>query len=514
MPINSTRPREIISVDDIGKIDINFPEFCFGIIGKTKVADQPESITYQLKNNPDNKITIIRSGMGFPDQTTRDILHALFRLTLKRNRFQSHIVPATLSDIFQELGWSKNGKSNLILKRHLNILLTTGITFESSYFDKYEKNFQSTLSFGILSHFWFREIKSDGTFSLPESGLDFSLSKGYFAWNEKFFEQSMKNSKNLINFDYTFYLSLETDIAKQLYLFLSKRKYSSEILRMPLEELAFTVLGISAGMNDKLYKVRHLLRKAHLQLLKQGFLNIEPRFEKGHDRAEFVVYEFGSVEIDSFSGDNSASDIVANEQFEIKKILLQVGATEGQVANLYKKYPADKLLEICNQIQMQYGETNKIRNVVGLVTGFMKQNWETNAGKEALSKIQKLQEKLEEKVLEEVPTQESYSEKQNRLEKERLEKSAQTDHWIVENTVEYMEMCQVILERRVKPDLMLKMYLEIEMTKSGCSEIKALTTNPTLKSLLREEIEKVIFIPKVGIQQVEQVSTNIKFVQL
>jgi len=131
-----------------------------------------------------------------------------------------------------------------------------------------------------------------------------------------------------------------------------------------------------------------------------------------------------------------------------------------------------------------------------------------------LSKIQKLQEKLEEKVLEEILTQESYSEKQNRLEKERLEKSAQTDHWIVENTVEYMEMCQVILERRVKPDLMLKMYLEIEMTKSGCSEIKALTTNPTLKSLLREEIEKVIFIPKVGIQQVEQVSTNIKFVQL
>ena len=323
----------------------------------------------------------------------------------------------------------------------------------------------------------------------------------------------MKNSKNLINFDYAFYLSLETDIAKQLYLFLSKRKYSSEILRMPLEELAFTVLGISTAMRNKLRQVRYQLRKAHLQLLKQGFLKIEPKFEKGLDKSEFVVYEFKSTEIDSFSGDNSASDTVENEQFEIKKILLQVGATEGQVASLYKKYPADKLLEICNQIQIQYGETKKIRNVVGLVSSFMKQNWETNAGKVALSKIQKLQEKLEEKILE-VPTQESYSEKHNRLDKERLEKSAQTDHWIVENTVEYMEMCQVILERRVKPDLMLKMYLEIEMTKSGCSEIKALTTNPTLKSLLREEIEKVIFVPKVGIPPVQQTSTNIKFVQL
>lgn len=53
-----------ICIVDVGKMDINFFEFCFGVIGKKIIKNELNFLVYEDLNYLDRKIIIVRSVYG------------------------------------------------------------------------------------------------------------------------------------------------------------------------------------------------------------------------------------------------------------------------------------------------------------------------------------------------------------------------------------------------------------------------------------------------------------------
>lgn len=496
-PIQKIVSKQIVSLEDLGKVDINFPEFCFGIIGKIPQKNQPAQIIYNLKNSPDSKITITRSALGFPDQTSRDILQTLMRLTFRKNRFESPDVPCTLNEIMDELGWKKGGSHIKTLKKHLDILLGASIKFENSFFDKNQKKIvKEVLAFGVLDGYWFREIKSDGKLSGKESRKVTDLDKGFVSWNSKYFNQSLLTAKNLIDFDYTFYLSLEKDITKQLFLYLSKRSYGTQNLRIPLEEMAFTVLGMSASLKGNLSKVRFVLRDCHKQLLEKGFLPYEPIFQKDYNGCEYIIYKLRSRKGLIKIVDSAGIEMLPNNtEFEaVKSILTAFGATDGQVARLIKRHPSTSLLEALKQIQLQYPQRSKVKNIVGLVSKLMEEGADLSLAEDASKKEMEAEQR---RIEEQRRQKELEIENQKKVE-EQAKLESRIDAWIGANMLEFARLTEFFIDNRVKPNPVLKMFMDKEMERSGVSPSVAVMSHASLKSLLREEVGKIVIEASVS----------------
>ena len=276
----------IIPYENLSKDDINFPEFCFGLIGRVPLKDQPSELIFVDKKNPKSKICVSKSEFGFPTQFTRDLRITLSRLSFQKNQFKTRKFKVSGSEILREMGIAINGKSINLLRKHLDILTNTRIVFKNSYYDKATKtNFQGEKNISVIQGY---EILTKDRKSRDENGE----LVGNVYWQEQYFNAYLKNASNMIDIDFVLYSRLNGDITKQLYLFLNKRRYNKDIFRISLEVLAFEKLGIN--ISRPIRKVKFDLKKSHEELIRTGFLSEVPNFDKGSDGKWFVEYSFST----------------------------------------------------------------------------------------------------------------------------------------------------------------------------------------------------------------------------
>lgn len=281
-----------------GKIDVNFPDFCLGINGKVGSKGQESQMIHKIipfkDSNPyiERTVTIIRSGLGFPTQKTRDILLAMIRIAIRTNGLKECTFPCTIEDIMDELKLVRGGKNSKVVMNNLDILIGTVVKFNSSYIkmqDKDEDNgtnyVESVIAFNLLSGYSFRKY-SNGVILPAEDTTEYT--KGYITWNAEFFKHALIEGHNLINFDFEIYTSLEGDLARQLFQHLSKQAYWAKDYKRPLEVIAHTILGISRISGTA--RVKQTMKEVHKTLMKKGVLKVEPVFYKNSKGVEHIHY--------------------------------------------------------------------------------------------------------------------------------------------------------------------------------------------------------------------------------
>lgn len=456
----------VIPIENIGKIDINMPEFCFGLIGKTKVEDQPGFIEIKDKYNSDRKIVITRGGLGFPNQSTRDTLIVLMRLAYQKKKFDSRSTPITASEILSELGVSKGGKGLKQLKTNLDILQQTQIKYINSFFDKRSGEVSTgTFAFSILGSYYIKELG----INMPDwMTSDEELIRGFVTWEENFFNGIIDNAKNLISFDYAKYMSLGKDISKQLFIFLSKRSYSSQSLQLPFKELAYRKLGISQTRD--LYKVKYDLKDVHLSLINLNVLDDLPEYFVAQGE-EWIKYNFSKYDIakklkehennlvnptlNSLVQDlresieivppptlnqhlNQLSGIGIDDEFT-KKRVLDLALSEASYGKMIVKFGYQKVIDSLDLLDTEIKAGTKIRTPKKWLLACLNQSFDMNSLFEDRQKIMEIAN--DKKMLEfEIEKQTLEVDKINQF---LAQKNQGINDWINQNPFEYVEECEV-----------------------------------------------------------------------
>lgn len=468
---------QIIPLENLTMEDINFPEFCFGIIGKIPFKDQPDELTFVDKINPDAKITIVKSKHGLPTQFTRDLRLALIKLAMKKNNFSTELTEATASEILREMGLVDSGGNFKLLRKHMDILVNTRIKFFNSYFDKVQsKSINSELDFSILQGYLITEQKS----SKASDGF-----KGYFLWQKFFYENSVKNAKNLIDLDYSTYTELKGDITKQLYSFLNKRSFGKVEFRIALDVLAYTKLGISTERS--LSKLRFDLKKAHLNLLNIGFLSKTPEFIKTRDKQEHIVYSFSDKYTEKLTHDSIFPE--DPHSVTLKQELNNLGfTTDGQIGRILKEYSQKQVKDAIDLYKFESQKT-KILDPKKWVFACLKRGFDMTSldqSREAELK-QKEEELLNQQKAEELAEFKRRAELSSELKKDTV------DQWILENTSQYFSKCGELYKELVdsKKTFFIKL-IEKHTISSGKTPAEVIMENSILSSMVRERIAQSI----------------------
>jgi len=437
----------------IGKEDINFPEFVLGVLDNRGNKTESKEIIFQDPKYPDKKIGIVRSGYGFPTQLTRDLYRALMRLTYTKGHFQDRKVKCTLREICREMGIAVGGKTTTKIKESLDILTQTRVKFYYSYFDLEEKEvIDSITSIGILDTYTLREFNKKGDKKNSDT-LENSI-----GWSIDFWDLSLKEAKNLINYDYSFYIALKGNITKELYVFLNKRAFNKKFFKIPLSVLAFEKLGMSRTLTDKLFKVRQQLRKAHQELLEKGFFDSEPLFVKTSDE-EWIHYSFAVrhkfVEDKEPAFLEQTLLVFDEHQEKIKNELKQIDFTEGQIGKILDQHETQFLQDGLDLLAI----TESIKNPRNWFWGYLKGRYDITTLHQKRKEEEKL---LERRRQEEIKQKQIEQEERIRLEilkKEEEEKAKQSanqnnliNDWIIKNPMQWVEMCKNYLENDFKGD--------------------------------------------------------------
>ena len=492
---------QIIPFENLSKDDINFPEFCFGIIGKMAVKNQPRELVFLDKLNPSASIILIRSDLGFPTQFTRDLRLTLSRIAFQQNGLTQQRVKISGSQVLQEMGLLVTGPNMTILRKHLNILTRTRIKFKNSYFVKgQKKNINDELDFNIIQGF---NIKSNENKSKKTpNGVGIPDLIGYILWQSDYFNSFLKNASNMIDIDFVLYSRLNGDITKQLYLFLNKRRFNKDIFRISLEVLAFEKLGISTIR--PMFKIKFDLKKSHEELIRTGFLAEVPNFDKGSDGRWFVEYSFSTnalfsnfnqfpklqntnnkllqeIEISK----NSNPEIAQNNPIEIlKQQLLKIGLNVSEIGKLIDSYSEAKIQEAIELFETTIENKTKIRNPKLWIFACLKNDFDTTVV------VQKKKKIKEAKLIIEVEEKEKAIKKsEDELKiKESLQRKQKVDEWIANNIEEYVEIRQdYITVLQEKGGVMWQQLVKMA-NKQDKTFAKIITEYPIYSSQLRNSI--------------------------
>jgi hypothetical protein len=466
--------RSIISLENIAKEDINFPEFCFGIMGKAPKDKQPEELVFVDKRNPDAKISIYKSKHGLPTQFTRDLRYALIRIAHRKNNLLERKVPINGDEIIQELGLARSGNNLSIVKKHLDILTGTNINFQNNFFDKStNQQIENTVSFNILQAF---SITSKKQMKTKDQSLE-----GFFMWNEYYWDKSIVNGRNLIDMDYMLYRLFDGDITKQLYLFLNKRSYKSKTLRLELDVLAYEKLGISRTRS--LTKVRYDLKKSHDQLLKNNFLESLPTYSNFNDKL-FITYEFNQQNrLETDSNDT----VLSNQDVSITNDLEIYGFTQGQVAKMINKY-GNELIEKTIKFYIFSAKSQKIRSPKKWILASLEKDFDTSEfDKHEQDLFESINFQQKEK---ETREQQKHEEIENKRRSEESDQQIRT--WIGNNSGTYASLCTEYLETlKIENPFMYKSLTEKSL-KTKVSPLQTLMDNKIYNTEVRSKIYSMI----------------------
>ncbi|MBC7471693.1 MAG: hypothetical protein H7196_00300 [candidate division SR1 bacterium] len=466
--------RSIVSLENIAKEDINFPEFCFGVMGKTPKDKQPEELVFVDKRNPDAKISIYKSKHGLPTQFTRDLRYALIRIAQRKNNLMERKVPIKGDEIMEELGLSRSGKNLSIIKKHLEILTGTNINFQNNFFDKStNQQIENTVSFNILQAFSITSKKQMKT-------MDQSL-EGFFMWNEYYWDKSIINGRNLIDMDYMLYRLFDGDITKQLYLFLNKRSYKSKTLRLELDVLAYEKLGISRTRS--LTKIRFDLKKSHDQLLKNNFLESLPEYSNFNEKM-FITYEFNQqLRLEVIADEN----VQLTQGMSITNDLEKYGFTKGQVSKMIIKYGNDVIEKTIKFYEFS-SKNQIIRIPKKWILASLDREFDT-------SDFDTHEQSLFETVkLEELEKEDKERKIQNEIDNKRKSEIADAEirEWIGNNSGSYASLCTDYLETLKESNPIIYNSLLEKSRKLKVSALQTLMDNKIYNTEIRSNIYTMI----------------------
>ena len=491
---------QIIPYENIAKDDINFPEFCFGLIGRVPLKDQPSELIFVDKNNPNQKISVSKSKFGFPTQFTRDLRITLSRLSFQKNQFKTRKFNVSGSEILKEMGISISGKSINLLTKHLEILSATRITFNGSYFDKASKTkIEGEKSISIIQGYEILTTKNKKNKILRGEQLI-----GSVYWQEQYFNDYLKNASNMIDMDFVLYSRLDGDITKQLYLFLNKRRFNKDTFRISLEVLAYEKLGIN--MNRQIRKIKFDLKKSHEELIRTGFLVEVPAFTKGSDGKWIVEYCFTSDDL--FSNFNqfpnlqipeksdlqeiditkiSKFEITKNQKIEIlKKQLIEIGLNVSEIGKLLDSYSDVKIQEAIELYQITIQNKTKIRNPRNWIFACLKNDFDTSAVVEKKKRV-----KEAELIVEVEAKEKKEKEIEDKLKiAENVERKQKIDEWIANNIEEYVEIRQNYITTLEETGGIMWRQLTKKANEQDKTFAKIVTELPMYSSELRNNIWK------------------------
>jgi len=441
--IQSQKSRNSLAVKNVGKEDVNFPEFLLGVMDSKRANHSNQEIQFIDPLKPENKIGIVPSGLGFPTQFDRDVYRALMKITKEKNSFCNPDVPVTRREISQIMGLPDSGSILKRVEQSLDLLTGVRVKFYNSYFDMEKREeVEEVLNIGILSSYRLdnRESrkKNKGKADEKVAGLD----PNTIRWSKEFWNLSLKQARNLIDYDYSLYRSLKGSIAKELYIFLNKRAYSNKFFSIPLKVLAFEKLGMSRTQEKRMSKVRQQLRDAHKKLMDIGFFTVEPKINKGSN-GEFVSYSFAVRYPSQTKGDNSAFldpvPLIPNSDLEkLKKELTAIGFNEGQVGKMYQKHDKQFLYDGLELLAI----TKNVRSKKSWFLGYLKGDYDMSDLEEKRCK-EKAEEEFEKQ--EQKRRQEEAVKEQEQAEKSAKENALVND-WIAVNPLKWVDMCKVYIE--------------------------------------------------------------------
>lgn len=314
-----------------GKDEMNLAEFPITLLTRrnienTKTIRFNDTITGPEGKQFDRKWIITGSDeFGLPLAQDNDVLMAIFSLG-KMNNFASSTINFSRYKLLKTMNWKDDGKNYKRIKEALNRLLGVTIYAENAFWDNNKKRYV-TLGFGIIdSYSLYDSYKGPGQEAFSFSSVELN----------KYIYNSIK-AGYIKGIDMKAYFKLESDIAKRLYRYLDKKRYSKERFEINLYTLAQTHIGLAKTKYAS--HIKEKLNPVHQELIKVGFIKSVEYQKTSDGTSEKIVYIFGKKEAPSKVIQESVTIIKTDNK--LLNALVKIGITQKVAEQLIKEYSED-----------------------------------------------------------------------------------------------------------------------------------------------------------------------------
>ncbi len=395
-----------------GKDDMNLVEFPFSVLCKKS----KETVISFEREERDKAGNLIKKKWkikgdpeyGLPKPSTEDLLLVLLELAKEQSNFQDRTVYFTRGELLERMNIdNKQGYCYKKLIEDLEILKSVFVVYTNSFWhNKQKKNI--TRMVGILGSIQIFDEKGNKSADQP-------LFKSYVIFSDEYFEALQLSY--IKNIDSTFYFQLDSPITKKLYRILDKRFHKRNVVFFNLQELAFTMIGLSKNYTTG--KIKQCLNKAHNELKEKGFCTHKYKKIKA---GVWQVFYYKLIETKSQeSTEEHKSEL---ELPELYKKLSSFGIAEAQIRKLreekenilksdvrkeidfnsysFEKYLAEKLATFeFEKKRSDQGERAEIKNVPAFLWKMITENYKSESYEKEKVSQQQLEENRRRKEEEE-----------------------------------------------------------------------------------------------------------------
>jgi hypothetical protein len=262
-----------------GRDELNFAEFPIALLADRMPADRnddendnddPNTLEFcdhiMDRGKPVTRRLIITAPKryGLPTASDADVIVALIQLTKLKNNLTQRQVPFSKYEILKLLGWPDKGRYYRRLEESFDRWASVYLSYEKAWWDNSRKSWVDE-KFHVLERVSIYERDP----SRKAEGGQLSLAFSSFTWNEVIFGSFQAGYMKRL--DFSFFRSLQTATAKQMYRFLDKHFYHRSRLEYDLSNFAFEHIGLSRRYNHT-GVVKQKLAPAIEELEAKGFL--------------------------------------------------------------------------------------------------------------------------------------------------------------------------------------------------------------------------------------------------
>lgn len=321
----------------VGGDEMNLAEFPFTLLSDR----QPPGLntiqfsdTIRGKDGQQVQRTWIVTGgeeFGLPVASDEQVYVALMEITREQG-YAHRVIHVTRYELIKRLGWPEKGGSYKRLKGALDRLLGVTITAKQAFWDKVEQSYVD-VGFHIIDDY---ALYSEPRGRKP-TGPRRPKPLSYISWNEIIFQSFQAG--NIKQLDTGFYFGLHSAVSRRLFRYLDKKRLDGKpAFRIGLHKLGFEKLGMSRRYYPS--HIKQELRRAHDELIANGFLRGFKYYRPGRDTDERVIYWFPGAR------PPSADDTPLSPPADLLSALDALGMT----ASVARRLLADHGAEVARQL--------------------------------------------------------------------------------------------------------------------------------------------------------------------
>ncbi len=254
--VASKGKHDAVALEELNLVEFPIAMLCNRPPSSLKTISFSDRLFDREANDWISREVLVTAGdaFGLPTHFDMDVLLALMVLTQSQNRFQDRTVRFSLYQIIELLAISKFGGVHDRLRLALDRWCGTTVKFQNAW---RSGNRWCSETFHFLDNV---KLTKSRDFEPDQEQV--------FKWNDVVVESVQK--QNTKPFDWVFYRSLSSPIAKRMYRFLDKRFFHRRTWEFEVEEFAVNKLGLQAGQRSSKYNQK--LREGILELEEAGFL--------------------------------------------------------------------------------------------------------------------------------------------------------------------------------------------------------------------------------------------------